>query len=46
MADKLMYIPNDAAQNYQLLKLQFVVETYGHLTNQSKFNKSPPKLKI
>ena len=32
MADKLMYIPNDKAQNYPLHSLQLVVEMVGHLT--------------
>ena len=39
MADKLMYIPNDDAQNYPLCKLQFTVETFEH-----KIEKSPKLL--
>ena len=44
MADLLMYIPNDVAQNYPFWRLQLVVVTFGHSTkgtNQSKFNKNP-----
>ena len=44
MADKIIYFPNDARQNYPFCKLQLVVETFGHSTKQtnlSKFNKSP-----
>ena len=39
-----MYIPNDDTQNYQICRLQFVVETFEHSTqrtNQSKFINSP-----
>ena len=32
MADKLIYIPNDATQNYHLCRLQIVVEMFGHST--------------
>ena len=32
MADKLMYIPNDNTQSYPFCRLQFVVETFEHLT--------------
>ena len=35
-----MYIPNDYAQNYPVCKQQWVVETLGKSTNQSKLNKS------
>ncbi len=35
MADKLMYIPNYYTQNYHFCRLQLVVETLGHLTNQN-----------
>ncbi len=44
MTTKLMYIPNDDTQNYTFYRLQYVVETYEHLSewcNQLKFNKSP-----
>ena len=32
MADKLIYIPNDAIQNYPFCKLKLVVETFEHST--------------
>ena len=32
MADDLMYIPNDATQNYPFCRLQLVDETFGHST--------------
>ena len=32
MADKLIYIPNNDAQNYPFCRLQLVVETFGHST--------------
>ncbi len=39
MADKMMYIPNDDKQNYSFCRLQLVVETFEHptqeLTNQN-----------
>ena len=44
MAHKLMYIPNDATQNYLFCRLELVVETSGHSnirTKQLKFNKGP-----
>ena len=44
MADNLMYIPNDDAQNYPFCRLQLVVKclnTQLNETNQSKFNRSP-----
>ena len=40
MADKIMCIPNDDAQNYPFDRLKLLVESNGHLTqltNQSKF---------
>ena len=40
-ADKLIYNPNDDTQNNSFFKLQLVVESFGHSTNQSKFKKSP-----
>ena len=44
MADGLMYIPKDDAQNHPVCRLQLVVETFGlssKWTNQSNFGKSP-----
>ena len=38
MADKLMYNPNDDAQNYTFFRLQSVVEMFEHLTNQNSIN--------
>ncbi len=32
MADKLMYIPNNDAQNYPLCRLKLMVETFEHST--------------
>ena len=29
-----MYIPNGDTQNYPICRLQLVVETYGHSTNE------------
>ena len=34
MAEKLMYIPNANTQNCPFYKLQLVIETFGHSTNQ------------
>ena len=45
MADKLMYIPDDATQNCPFCRLQLVVETCGPSTNQPKFNKISQELK-
>ena len=42
MADKLMYIPNYDTHNYPFCRLQLVVETFGHLINQSKFKVLKP----
>ena len=42
IADKLMYIPNDDAQNYLFCRLNLTVETLKpltKLTNQLKFTK-------
>ena len=36
MANRLMYIPNDATQNYLFCRLELVVETFGHLTLWTK----------
>ena len=44
MADKLIYIPNDDAQNYPFCRLKLMVERFKHSTyetNQSKFNEVP-----
>ena len=38
MADKLIYIPNDVAKNYQFCRLKLVVETYEHLMKQPNKN--------
>ena len=35
MHDKLMYIPNDDAQNYAFCRLQLLVEKFEHSTNQN-----------
>ena len=44
MVDKLMYIPNDYAQNYPFFRLKLVVETFEHSTklpiNQNQSPKS------
>ena len=34
MADELMYIHNNYAQNSLFYKLQLVIETFGHSTNK------------
>ena len=34
MEDKLMYIPNNDAQNYPFCRLQLVVETFEHAKNK------------
>ena len=41
MSDKLMYILNDDTQNCSFCRLQLLVDTFGHSTIDSKFNKSP-----
>ena len=46
MADKLIKIFNDDTENYNVYRLQFMVETFRNSTqqtNQSKFNKSLQK---
>ena len=32
MADKLMYISKDDTQNYPIIGLKLVIETFGHST--------------
>ncbi len=44
MAEKLMYIHNDDAQNYLFWTLQLAVDPFGHSTswtNQFKFYENP-----
>ena len=43
MADRLMYIPNNDAQNNHFCRLQLIVETFGQSTSwtsQLKLNKN------
>ena len=44
MDDKLMYIPNDDAQNYLLCRFKLAVEKFGHVMNQPKKFKKIPKV--
>ena len=37
MAGELIYTPNEDTPNYPFCRIQFVVETLGHLTNKNLF---------
>ena len=41
MADKLIYISKDNTQNYPFCTLKLVVETFWHLKEPTKNQKSP-----
>ena len=45
MADKLIYIPNDDAQNYPVCRLQSMVEMFGHSTLWTNHSNSPKVVK-